>query len=372
MRIGIDARMYGTKATTGIGAYIKNLTDQLFMIDQKNEYVLLMLDPAYSKFQVPNNRVKKIKVKSSWYSWSEQLEIPKILLGQKLNLVHFPHFNIPILYPKKFILTIHDITPKFYPGPKVQNSIIRKWGYETVFRTGLKKAKKIIANSNYTKKNLIDSFKTPAKKIETIYLGVDQNFKVIEDQESLTKIKNKFQISKPFIFYVGVWRDHKNLPNLIKAFEIIKSKYKLDYQLVLTGQPDPRYQEAKELIEKSDFKSDIILPGFVADSDLPLVYNAASLFILPSFCEGFGLVALESLACGTPVIASNSTSLPEILGDSAIYFNPRNPQEIAQVANQILTDNSLYQELKIRGLEQVKKYSWQKCARETLAIYQSH
>lgn len=371
MRIGIDARMYGAEATTGIGAYIKNLTDQLFEIDRKNEYILLMLDPAYSKFQVPNDRVKKIKVKSGWYSWSEQFELPKVLLSQKLDLVHFPHFNIPIFYPKKFILTIHDITPKFYPGPNVKNSVIRKWGYKTVFRTGLKKAKKIISNSNYTKKNLIDFFKTPAQKIETIYLGVDQNFKVTSDPESLKKIKNKFQISKPFIFYVGVWRDHKNLPNLIKAFEITKSEYQLDYQLVLAGQPDPRYPEAKELIEKSNFKSDIILPGFIANNDLPLVYSAASLFILPSFCEGFGLVALESLACGTPVIVSNSTSLPEILADSAIYFNPHNPQEIAKVANQILTDQILYQKLKTRGLEQVKKYSWRKCAQETLAIYQS-
>jgi len=372
MRIGIDARMYGPKATTGIGAYIKNLTDQLFLIDQKNEYFLFMLEPSYSKFQPPNSRIKKIKVSCPWYSFKEQYELPKILLVHKLDLVHFPQFNVPIFYPKKFVVTIHDITPKFFPGPKVKKSIIRKIGYKTVFNSGLKRAKKIIANSNHTKNNLINFFHTPAEKISVTYLGLEPIFKVIIDQAPVLEIKNRYQITKPFIFYIGVWRDHKNLPGLIQAFNLLKTDYKLDYQLVLAGQSDPRYPEIEEEINHSPFKSDIITPGFIDQKDLPLFYNAAKLFILPSFCEGFGLVALEALACGLPVIGSKTTSLQEILSDSALYFDPTKPESIAEVANQVLTDSRLYEDLKNRGLNQTKKYSWRKCAEETLAIYQDN
>ena len=371
MKIGIDARMYGPESTTGIGTYIKNLTDNLFLIDQKNEYILFMGEPAYSEFQPPNQRVKKVKVGCPWYSWSEQIQMPKILLKHRLDLVHFPHFNIPIFYPKKFVLTIHDITPKFFPGPKVKKSLIRQMGYRAVFYLGLKRAKKIITISNHTKKNLIKFFQVKADKIETTYLGVDQNFKVIADQEKLESIKNKYNITKPFIFYIGVWRDHKNLPGLIEAFNILKSKYHLDYQLVLAGKPDSRYPEIEQAINNSQFKSDIILPGFVPEAELPLLYNTARLFALPSFCEGFGLVALESLACGTPVVGSNSTSLPEVLEDAAVYFDPKNPESIAKTINQLLTNSGWYKDLQNQGRNQIKKYSWQDCAKKTLAVYQS-
>jgi len=371
MRIGIDARMYGPQATTGIGAYIKNLTDHLFIIDQKNEYVLFMLEPAYSQFQIPNPRVKKVKVNCPWYSWSEQFKLPRILLKHKLDLVHFPHFNVPIFYPKKFITTIHDITPKFFPGPKVKKSLIRKLGYQVVFRLGSKQAKKIITISNHTKKNLIKFFQVPTNKIGVIYLGINQNCKEIFDRPALQKIKNKYQITKPFIFYIGVWRDHKNLVGLVKAFNILKSQSKLDYQLVLGGKPDSKYPEIKQAISESPFKSDIIMPGFIPENELSLFYSAANLFVLPSFCEGFGLVALESLACSTPVVGSNSTSLPEILEEAALYFDPKKPEEIAQVINRILTDSNLYQDLQNRGLKQIKKYSWRDCAQKTLQVYES-
>lgn len=371
MRIGIDARMYGPQATTGIGAYIKDLTDQIFLIDQKNEYILFMLEPAYSEFQPPNPRIKKVKVDCHWYSIAEQFKMPKILLKHKLDLVHFPHFNVPILYPKKFVVTIHDITPKFFPGPKVKKSTARRLGYQTVFKLGVKKAKKVIAVSNYTKDNLVKYFKLPLEKIKVIHNGFNQNFKITTDENLLQKTKLKYNITKPFILYIGVWRDHKNLPGLIKAFNILRSDYKLDYQLVLGGKPDSRYPEIKKVIDDSQFKSDIIMPGFVSQKELPLLYNAARLFVLPSFCEGFGLVALESLTCGTPVIASNTTSLPEILEDAALYFDPKNPAEIAKVGNQVLTDSDLYNDLKNRGFKQIGRYSWNKCASETLRVYET-
>lgn len=372
MRIGIDARMYGAESTTGIGVYIKNLTDELFKIDQTNEYFIFMLDPAYSNFLPPNIRVKKIKIDCPWYSWSEQLKLPKILLKYKLDLVHFPHFNVPIFYPGKFISTIHDITPYFFPGPKAKKSIVRQLGYQVVFKFGIKKAKKIITVSNHTKENLSKYFKIPKVKIEVTHLGIDSNFKEIDDKTVLSGLKNKYKIDKQFIFYVGVWRDHKNLVNLIKAFNVLKSDYQLDYQLVLGGKPDERYPEILKAINTSPYKTDIIMTGFIPQTELSIFYNAADLFVLPSFCEGFGLVALEALACGTPVAGSNSTSLPEVLEDAAVYFDPKDSLDIAKSINLVLRNPDLYQDLKKRGLNQIKKYTWAACAQKTLAIYQTN
>ncbi|OGY46428.1 MAG: hypothetical protein A2744_03170 [Candidatus Buchananbacteria bacterium RIFCSPHIGHO2_01_FULL_44_11] len=371
MRIAIDARMYGAESTTGIGVYVKNLTEALFKINQGNQYYLLLSEPVFSQFTPPNGRVTKIKADCHWYSWSEQIQLPKILNKLKPDLVHFPHFNVPILYSGDYITTIHDITPKFFPGPRVKKSAWRRLAYQLVFSRGLKKAKKIITVSAHTKSNLIKYFAVNQAKIKVIYPGfISSQFKKINEEKLLQAVKNKHGITKPFIFYVGVWRDHKNLPGLIAAFTTLKSKYHLDYQLVLGGKPDARYPEIQKSIDDCPYKKDIILPGFIAENDLPLFYNAADLFVLPSFCEGFGLVAIESLACGTPVVGSDSTSLPEVLGEAALYFDPAQPDLIAATINQALTDQKLRQRLIANAQDLTKKYNWDKCAQATLEIYQ--
>lgn len=369
MKIGIDARMYGAKATTGIGVYIKSLTDELFKLDLKNEYVLFMKEPEFSEFQAPNQRITKVKVDIPWYSLKEQLKMPKILKKHNLDLVHFPHFNVPILYNGKYVVTIHDVTPKFFPGPMVKKSAFRRFAFNLIFTTGIKKAKQVITVSNYTKENIIKYFGGKKNKIKVIHLGFNKNLPSQVNDEKIISIKKKFNITKSFLFFVGVWRDHKNLPGLIKAFNIIKSKYNLDIQLVLAGSEDDRYPEIRREINQSKFKNDIITPGFVADEVLPLLYQSAKLFVLPSFAEGFGLVALESQSLGTPVAASNTTSLPEILKDSAVFFNPKDENDIAVVINKILSDNTLYSDLQQRGLNQTKKYSWQTTAQKTLSVY---
>ena len=367
MRIGIDARMYGAKATTGIGVYTKNLIEHLLKIDKKNQYVLFMSASGFKEFT--DSRVEKVLVKSHWYSWAEQLEMPRVLLKHKLDLIHFPHFNVPILYPKKFVVTIHDLTPLFFPGPRVKKSIIRKIGYHQVIRSAVKKSRKIITVSQFTKENIVKNLKVSPEKIKLTYLGYnDQVFKNTSNFD-FSNLKNKYKITKDFIFYLGVLRDHKNIPSLIASFNQLKENY--DLQLVLGGSLDDRFPEVRQAIESSPAHQDIIVTGFIPDEDLPLMYNAAKLFVLPSFSEGFGLVAIESAACGTPVIAANNSCLPEILEDAGIYFDPQNIKEITKTITRVLTDNELYRGLQERGLEQVKKYSWDQCAQATLDIYES-
>lgn len=368
MRIGIDARMY-ISGKTGIGTYIKNMTDNIFALDKENEYVLFLLEPQYSKYQPKSLNVKKVLVGSHWYSWKEQFVFPWQLYKERVDLMHFPHFNTPILYRDKNILTIHDVTPKFFPGHKM-NSMARRAGFDAVFSQSLIKSDKIIAVSEKTKNDLIEYFSVDENKIKVIYEGISGDFRIIEKEELCHKsIRSKYGIAKPFLLYVGVWRNHKNVVNLIKAFDVLIHKYKLDLQLVIGGEEDPYYPEVRRTWRSLDLDEHIVTPGLIPQEELPYFYNESSVFVFPSFYEGFGLVGLEAMLCGAPVAASDRGSLPEVLGEGAIYFDPSNFDEMAEKIKMILDDKALKDRLVKNGFQQIKKYSWKKCAEETLSLY---
>ncbi|MEA1937158.1 MAG: glycosyltransferase family 1 protein [Patescibacteria group bacterium] len=403
--IAIDARMYGA-TQTGIGNYIYHLMKYLFEIDKKNNYLVFLLPEEYDKFELPNERVKKVKVTAKWYGWKEQIIFPLKILKHKINLIHFPHFNSPILYhwiapflKIKTITTIHDLTPYYFPGHKM-NSWLRRKSFKLVFSTAVKKSSRVIAVSEYTKKDMIKIFLAGAScivetdcdpslqyknqnKIQVIYEGVDEQFQIIKSYDKINaetqlavetrliaSLRKKYKITKPFIFYTGVWRNHKNLVGLIKAFDLIVNKYKINYQLVLGGKEDAYYPEVRQTWEKLNLGNQIIRMGFIDQKELPLLYNAADAFVIPSFREGFGLIGLEAMACGTPVVSSGRTSLPEILGEAAIYFNPDNYEEMAEKIAQVIQDENLKNNLIQKGLQQVEKYNWKKMAEETLEIYE--
>jgi len=366
-KIGIDARMYGY-AQTGIGNYIRHLLKYVLEFDKENEYVVFLLPDEYRNFNASGKRIKKIKVSSKWYGWKEQCLFPFELYKENLDLMHFTHFNSPVLYFKKSIVTIHDIIPYFFPGHKMK-SLLRRTGFMAVFFSSVRKASRVIAVSENTKNDIAKYFGTNKEKIVTIYEGVDKEFKIIKDNLTMEWLKNKYRIRKPFIFYTGVWRNHKNLTGLVKAFFILKNKYKKDFQLVLGGREDPYYPEARNAWKKLGLEKEIIRPGFIDQKELPLFYGAAKLFVIPSFYEGFGLTGLEAMACGTPVASSGKTSLPEVLEDAAVYFNPDSPEEMAEKINMVLSDEKLYNKLREKGFAQVKKYSWEKMGKETMDLY---
>ena len=368
MKIGIDARMYG-KAQSGIGNYIKQLTANIFQLDRKNDFFLFLLDPIFSQYQPPYANITKIKVTSGWYSYSEQTKFLWEINKFKLNLMHFTHFNAPIFYNHKRLTTIHDITPKFFPGHK-QKLWWHKKAYQITIASSLRKSAKIITVSNSTKQDLIKHFKMPEEKIAVVYLGIESDFKKIDNYAKIKELKDKYKITKPFLFFVSAWRNHKNFEGLIKAWQLLKKQGDFDYQLVLGGQEDVYYPKIKQTIATSEFNKDIIIPGFISEEELVLFYNAAELFVIPSFYEGFGLIGLEAMACGLPVISSNTTSLPEILGQAAIYFDPYNIENMAETIQSVVKNPELKNQLRQKGLEQVKKYSWQDCAQKTLKIYQ--
>lgn len=370
MKIGIDCRMYSSRFT-GIGRYTYELTENLFKIDPKNEYFLFFNEPEYSRFIPPHKNIHKIKVNARHYSIKEQTTFLRKINKHKLDLMHFTHFNAPIFYKRPSIVTIHDLTLSFYPGKKMNNPIHRM-AYHLAINKATKNAKKIIAVSKHTKKDLRELLKTPEEKIEVIYEGVNQTFKPVINKKTINALKHRLKISGPYILYTGVWRSHKNLPNLIKAFHILKNDYQYTGKLVITGKHDPLYaNEIFHLTAELNLTDQIVFPGMIPESDLPALYSGASTYVFPSLYEGFGLSPLEAMQCGTPVAASNASCIPEICGEkNALYFNPQDPKDIAETINQILISPALQKALKEKGANKVKQYSWRKMASQTLKLYQ--
>ncbi|MBT5338102.1 glycosyltransferase family 4 protein [Candidatus Falkowbacteria bacterium] len=370
MIIAIDARMYGASQFSGIGTYIQKLTDELFMLDKTNEYILFLREPEFSRFNPPNERVTKVLTKVQHYTLTEQTSFILELMKHKFDLIHYPHFNSPILYRKKSICTIHDITPFYYPGHKAKSGF-RQWAYRTVFKSTMHKSRKIIAVSNSTKRDIVRHFNINSEKIEVIHHGVDERFKIIENSGIISTVKEKFGITKPYIFFVSVWRSHKNIEGLIQAFNLLKKKHNLDIQLVLGGREDLHYTKVQDEINRSPFKHDIIATGFIEDDELPAIYNGASAFVVPSFIEGFGLIGIEAQNCGCPVVSTNTSSMPETLGESALFFDPKNIEEMAKQINLVLTDKKTNQELIDKAKYNVERFHWRKCAEQTLQIYKN-
>lgn len=369
MKIGIDARMYGS-GFTGIGRYTYELINHLARTDDDNEYVVFLRKESFDDFKPPNKRFTKVLADFPHYSFAEQTRFLKVLNAENLDLMHFCHFNAPIRYKKPYIVTIHDLTLSFFPGKKF-NSWWRRLAYRLVLKSVTKKAKKVIAVSEHTKKDLQKLMAVPSEKIEVIYNGVSPEFAEPSEIKKADLMK-RLGLQKPYFLYAGVWRDHKNLVGLIKAFAEVNEDLGEQYNLVITGRHNPSYHEIPDAVAALKLEDDVHLVGMVSDEDLRALYQHALAFAFPSFYEGFGLPPLEAMQCGTPVVASNKSAIPEICGEgNALYFDPYNLDDMREKMRMIATDASLRQRLVDHGFERVKEFDWGKMASKVLNIYRS-
>ncbi len=369
VRIGIDCRMYSSKFT-GIGRYVYELTHNLAKIDEKHHYVLFFNEPEYSSFVLPNERFSKVCVNARHYSFAEQVVFLYKLWRAKLDLMHFTHFNAPIFYLKRSIVTIHDLTLSFFPGNKMRSPIYRA-AYRLALGSSVRNATSIIAVSNNTARDLEKIERVQPEKVRVIYEAVNEEFKRNENEEEIMETIRKIGISRPYILYTGVWRSHKNLVGLIRAFQLLKEKYHEEVQLVITGKDDPLYPEVCRAADESGHKKDIFFTGMVDERDLTNLYSGAHVYCLPSLYEGFGLSPLEAMKCGVPVAVSKTSCLPEICGDSALYFDPYDPTDIAEKLHTLCVNSDVRDTLIKNGLAHIKTFSWEKMAKETLEVYSS-
>ena len=359
-KIGLDARMY-RRSTGGIGSYTHALLEYLAQIDRKNNYYVFLTDEDLKEYNLKAKNFTPVRAPYPHYSIPEQWGFLKLLNSYHLDLVHFTNANFPIFYRRKFVITIHDITMLLHPASGKQSAFIPKMFYLLILKRAIKKSQNIIVDSQNTKNDLANILRAPREKISVVYLGVD---------ESYQPDSRPGQIKRPYLLFVSQWRPHKGIQNLVKSFEILDKRFKIhDLKLVITGKPNPKFPEIEERVNSSALRPRIITPGFVEEKDMTSLYANAAAFVFPSIYEGFGLNPLEAMACGTPVATSNVSCIPEVCDKAALYFDPDDPEDIALKTHTLLTNDKLRQKLITRGFENLKRFSWQKMAKETLDIY---
>lgn len=373
MIIGIDARMYGPRQG-GIGRYIEKLILELEKFDTQNEYRIFLNVENWDEYQPVNPKFHKVLANIPWYGWREQVLLPGLIKKQGVNLMHWPHWNAPIFYRGKSIVTIHDLILWHFPSR--QSTTLDPWFYwlkygffRWLLRRVIKQTDKILVPTEFTKNDLLKTFSLQPDKVVVTYEGAGQGRDGTE--KPAENFLSQLTIYKPYILYVGSAYPHKNLDKLLAGFEIFNQRHPEEYQLVLAGQDSYFYQRLKNLLHSRYYQLPVVLTGFVLDERLPWLYELASAYVFPSFYEGFGLPGLEAMQAGVPVMAANSSCLPEVYGSAVLYFDPHKSEEIALSLEQILTQPKLQNELKLKGLEQVQKFSWAMCAKDTLQAYKN-
>jgi glycosyltransferase involved in cell wall biosynthesis len=364
MRIGIDARLWDQ---TGVGRYIRNLVTHLQKIDKKNNYVLFVRSQDLENFksQITNPNWKIVKADIKWHSISEQIKFPLILNKQKLDLVHFPYFSVPILYKKPYVVTIHDLIINHFSTGEASTLAYplyfgKRVSYQFIIKQAAKKAKKIIVPSSATKEEIIDHLRIPGKKINIIPEASDKNLK-------LQTPNSKSQNLGKYFLYVGNAYPHKNLVSLIYAFNKIAKDDK-DLKLILVGQKDFFYQR----LEEENQSDKIIFYGKATDRELVNLYSNAIALVMPSLMEGFGLPVLEAMSLRCLVVCSDIPSFREIASNSAIYFHPEDANDIKETMKSVYLNNGKYKQEKLEpAFKRSQKYSWEKAAVETLNVYES-
>ena len=364
MRIGIDARVlqHPDLKNKGIGTYTYNLISELLKLNTKHQFIFYLFK---------NNEMPEI-LQEQEITWLPQYKRLNFIFQQfntlkgGVDVFHTPiaigpsrEIIMPYLQFKRVIGTVHDLT--FYHLPDGwSQSLSRSKDYRLQVRA-LRKAKKIITDSNYVKKDLEATLKLPSEKVTAIYLGwASHVFKPLENINAYgLQIRKKYGITKKFILGVGDENDYKkNIPTL---FAVISSFP--EFQLVVVGNSK---QSNKQTIKQSN----IVFTGKVSENELCALYNLAEVLVFPSFAEGFGLPPLEAMACGCPVIASNRWSLPEVVGDGGILVEPCDVKGIVVAVKKLLEDSSFKKELVNKGFKQTERFSWRKCASETLKVYE--
>ncbi len=357
IKIGIDFRM---SKHTGIGRYISGLVKALKSLDFPYNFVLFGRRDSEALIE-GDNRFSFQEVNIPIYSISEQLNLPRIFRKENLDLLHVPHYNIPVFYKGKIVVTVHDLSPlkfiRFFDSPL-------KFVYSRFFMSAAcRKANRIISVSRYTKNDVVQNLNVDSAKIDVIYEALDDAFVNGESVDPGTQWD--------YILYVGLVKPHKNILKLIKAFASLKKKERFEYKLIIAGKPDKGYLKLiNKEIRAQGLRDQVIIKTQVDDNILRGLYKKASLFVLPSLNEGFGLPILEALSFGVPVVASNVSSIPEVLGDAGLYFDPYDINDIAEKMKNALMDDSLSKITRERAARQLKKFSWKKAAKETIRAYE--
>jgi glycosyltransferase involved in cell wall biosynthesis len=370
LRILIDARSI---RDFGIGTYIRNLVAGLGRIDRDNRYIIVAGPKDLEELPALPANFETAAYKTSTSAVFRSLSVPAFFRKFKANVHHIPLNAVPFGMTSPYVVTIHDMSTLLYDGqPGFQQNLRLR-----LFRRGLTRASRIIAVSEATRRDVMNTLGIGPDRINLVYNAPDPVFtapvRSLELEES-HRIMERYQINYPFLLYAGNIRPQKNIPRLIEAFavlrgEIAKHPVYSNLRLVIIGDEISKYPAVRHAVFQSRVETWVRFLGFVPIQTLRIFYKAAAAFVFPSLYEGFGLPPLEAMACGTPVVSSNVSSLPEVVGDAAIAINPENVFDIERGMREALLDGAARFRCIERGFDQVRRFSWDRTARQVLEIY---
>ena len=370
LRIVFDARHM---RDYGIGTHIRNLIGSIKEIDRNNEYILLVRAGDAGAFDPLPANFKAVVWDHVTGNWADDLRLPLFLKSLKADVHHIPLNAVPMLMPKPYVVTIHDMGTLIFP----QHEDFRRSIKAYRLRHGLIRADKIIAVSGATSRDLQNVLNIKKDRISVIYNAPDPIFmqtSVSEDQHQRRLLEERYQVNYPYLLYAGTIRAQKNVPRLVEAFAVLRNDlashpvYK-NLRLVIIGDELSKYPQVRRAVIQSKMESLVRFLGFVPIETLRAFYKSAAAFVFPSLYEGFGLPPLEAMACGTPVVTSNSSSLPEVVGDAAMIVNPENVFDIARGIREVLLDEVLRRRCVRQGLKQLQRFSWKQTAEEVVETY---
>jgi glycosyltransferase involved in cell wall biosynthesis len=376
LHIVIDARRI---RDFGIGTHIRSLVHALSGIDRENRYTIVTgPNDARTLAGLPENFLTAIYARSD-HSPLDHVFFPIFLRGLGPDLVHIPLNRVPLLMIRPYVVTIHDMVNLFFD--EEEHSALRMQLRRFRFRRGLVRASRVIAVSDATRRDVETLMGVPPNRVRRVYNAPDPGFLApgasgasASAAEERRRIMERYQVSYPFLLYAGNVRRYKNVPRLVEAFAVLREQLSNhpvygELRLVIIGDTISQYPAVRQAVIKSKMEQVVRFLGFVPFETLRCFYESAAAFAFPSRYEGFGLPPLEAMTCGTPVVTSNVSSLPEVVGDAAMLVNPENVFDIARGIREVLLNEPLRQELIRRGRLQAARFSWERTARQVLEIY---
>ena len=372
--IGLNAHLLSLSANyrgAGINRYICNLLLSLPQVDGRNRYTAFLGETRMQGQSPPSlslrlSRLPTVNpvVRILW----EQLIQPFELVKEKIDLIHSMAYALPLACPASSVVTVHDLS--FLLFPQAFNRANRLY-LAAATRRAVGQADAVIAVSASTRRDVVRLLGVPEEKVAVVPNGIDETFRPITDTQRLEALRRERSLPQRMILSVGTLEPRKNAETLIRAYARLKKASAILHKLVLAGGLGWRYERLFALVEELGLQDDVLFPGFVSYGELPLWYNAADLFVFPSLYEGFGLPPLEAMACGVPVIASNVSSLPEVVGDAGPLVDPLDVEGLAEAIAQVLGDGALRAEMRERGVARAEQFSWLEAARGTARVYEN-
>jgi glycosyltransferase involved in cell wall biosynthesis len=362
----LDART-ATPHFPGIGRYASNLGRAMAPLLSPDERLTVLHDPAHMPPLSALPGVQMLPVDTSPFSPAQQFVLPRLLARLRADLYHSAYFLMPYAPRPRGIptlLTVYDLIPLLLPQQSTLRArLLARWAN----RLALRAAQRVLAISDATRRDYLTQFRLPAEKIQSIPLAADSAF-VGQSAERVAAMRSRCGLPERYVLYVGSNKPHKNLGRLVEAWARLKRRHE---PLVVAGAWDAHYPEPRQRAAALGLENEVRWLGPVPDEELPALYSGALLFIFPSLYEGFGLPVLEAMACGTPVVCSNGSSLPEVAGEAALFVDPLSTEALVTTMSLALEEESLRQEMSAKGLKQAQRFSWLKTAQRSLEVYRS-